>query len=532
MGNLSVKFDIVSALPPELVLLIISHLCLKDVTSCLLVCRMWYKVISNLGPYWQNMASNTLGLHSDLVLTSAPHYATRRDFYLAATKHRRILKASKLKCRRIPVDVGTMGHELFTHCLYARGSMIVRTKLNAVGQGSILLLERLGSSNPHTNVAAPYSLEPVHSFPLHPISKVAWAYTNGSHLFWVTRTGIWNCYDVAEKRRLFCWWRCLLNEGYGVAFSCCDQCFLVVGIHWTPVAVGANSTTTVYSIQVVDLGGMDKKPREFHSMKTFTVCHSSHCVYVNHDSRYWIREAAVLPQSEKKHEGLCQEHMLIVQCDCCMVIQKISMPDCKLSSPQCINCYSLQELESKRSHLRSHSSRFTLTSDKTKLGVILNGKLHVWKLAEPADNNQDSQSNISGNITTLKLLTSGRLDDQPSSPNAIELVSLGHVYAIVAYIYDNCLTDYKICIVSTSTGDTLTACRRVARFCDWTTCNHMDPLHKFYFTFGEEGGEWLDDIRWGVPDIPLVTVHNHHGRIYLEAVTVDRSGVASGCISH
>ncbi len=233
MGNSSVKVDIISTLPPELVLIIISHLILSDVTSCLLVCRKWYTVIANLGPYWQNIASNILGLHSDVVLKYAPFYATRRDFYMAANRHRTTVKSSKLSCETIPLDQRTLEGEVYTHCLYTSGNMVVRTQ-RIYGEGNVLLLERLQNSSLLSHGDAPCNLEPVHSFLLHPISKLAWAYTNGKYLFWVTRSGLWHGYDLKEDLKVFCWKKRLLREGHGVTTTCCNECFLVVSAYWTP----------------------------------------------------------------------------------------------------------------------------------------------------------------------------------------------------------------------------------------------------------------------------------------------------------
>ncbi len=250
-------------------------------------------------------------------------------------------------------------------------------------------------------------------------------------------------------------------------------------------------------------------------MKVLTVRHHSHCVYVNHDSRYWIREAAVVSLSSEKLKGVCQQHRLILQCDCCTVTQTLQMPECTLSESKCINCVSLKAPQRKALSARSRSSKFTLSSDKLKMGMVLDHELHVLRFGKNSTQTQGDGSNVS----SQQLVSSTRLSNQSSEANAIELVALGHLYAIIAYIFDSYLTDYKLCIVSVSTGDVLTECRRVAMFYDWATpCHVADPLHKFYFMFGEDGGEWLSDIRWGIPDSPLTTLHNHHGRIHLEAV--------------
>ena len=501
MGNTAPKFDIISNLPPELVLLTISYLCVTDVAHCLLVCRIWYDIISNLAPYWQDITIRHIGLSKNAVLRCSPLFPTPRGFYIAAKKHKSRLRATKFKCEQIATQYTTF----FTHCLDANSDTVVRTQRLSVNQNqpsNAIILERLYSTSPYT----PPEIHSVCSYPLRLNSSVAWAYANNDYLFWVTRSGMWNGYDLVENLQLFCWNGSLLKDGKGITVSCCNKCFLVFAVHWAPVHLDQNNHYSTCSMQVVKLGDRQSRTRKILPWKLFRVNHN-HSVFVNYDSRYWIRETIVLSESETKQEGICQSHRMILQCDCCTVSQTLTMPECQMSEPQCINCnFDLEYGAVKRPIVRDLSSEITLSSDRNLMGMVFDRKLHVWKLGNSPELS-----------TTASLVVQGK------TCNRIVLVALGHLYSIIAYLCDSYLMDYTLHVVSVQTGETLAVYQRTERFYDWDLCCQVDPLHKFHFLCNENE-EWLNDIQCNnIPDTPVVTLHNHHGRIHMEAIALNKN---------
>ena len=524
MGNSPAKFDILSHLPPELVLVIISYLQLKDVARCLLVCRQWNKVISNLGPYWRNAAVRVIGFSRDAIGRCSESFVTPKDFYVAATKHKSVVKALKLKSSQIELPTEA-AQSLFTHCLFVKDGMLVRTqKTEAQNQNQkyqcALSVETVDSTY--------RSSRRVCSLPLHPNDRaIVWAFVSRDVLFWVTRNGSWNGYDLRADTELFHWSGHLLKDGQGVTISCCEKCFLVVGTHWHPTPPNQSSHHSTCSMQVVKMcvgnsgtsGRVTPAVKEVLPWEILRTNHS-HSVYVNHDSRYWIRELLVLPQSDQKDEGgICRSHNIIMQCDCCTVMQSFAMPEKELSRPICLNCqFNLQSSpanDTTKPSVRNLSSEVCLSSDAQLLGMVFNNKLHVWKCRE-------SEASKFTELLSDSVLTR----NQTGTCNRVKLVALGHIFSIVGYLDDTYMMDYKLHVISTQTGEILSEYRRIEKFYDWNLCCQVDPLHKFHFVC-EGSDDWLNDIQSNIPAAPVVTVHNHHGRINMEAVALNRTSAQS-----
>ena len=522
MGNSSAKFDILSHLPPELVLAIISCLHLKDVTKCLLVCRQWNKVISNLGSYWRSEAGRVIGLSKNAINRCSHSFSTPRDFYVAAVKHKSVVKSIKFKCSQIELStLSTDEPSVFTHCLFARDGMLVQTQKISVANHNqkyqcSLSLEKVESTCRNS--------QSVCSLPLDPNDcAIAWAYASKNFLFWVTRNGTWNGYDLRTDTELFHWRGHLLKDGQGVGIGCCEKCLLVVATHWYPTSSNQSTHNSTFSMQIAKLcvgdsdnGEEDPGVKNVLPWEIFRMNHKHSC-FVNHDSRYWIRELLVLPNSENKgEEGICQSHGIILQCDCCTVTQSFTMPGKQLTKPTCLNCqYSLncdQENDTTEVSTRRLSSKVCLSSDKQLLGMVFDNKLHVWKC-------RDNQESMHTELLSVAALTR----KQTSACNEVKLAALGHIFSIVGYLDDMHLMDYKLHIVSTQTGETLSQYRRVEKFYDWSFCCRVDPLHKFYFVCDQENDDWLNDIQCNVPDAPIMTLHNHYGRINVEAVALSKT---------
>lgn len=497
MGNFnsSAKFDIIVNLPPELILLVLSYLSITDVTHCLLVCRMWHEIISDLGPYWNRAAARMVGMSVNAVVRCASSFSTPRDFFIAARKNKHKMKSIKFSCAWVDFSLPT--NLQFTHCLYARDGTMARVqKINCVNQNQSnqLVVERVSDYGLTKRISS------VSSLLLHPHSRIAWAYASNKHLFWVTRSGVWNGFDLQSNTQLFQWEGHLLKNGEGVAISCCKQCFLAVAVHWESCCLDQNAHHSTHSMQIMSLG---EEPREVVNWKVCKVSHN-HSVFVNHDSRYWIRETFVLSETSVKHNGVCKQHRIVLQSDCCTLVQSLKMdvPKVKLTEPECINCcYSMEYREIEPSS-RDRSSEVVFSSDKLLMGMIFDHDLYTWKWED-----------------TPKLINVASLP-QLHTCNVVKLVALGHLYAIIAYLFDTHLMEYQLCIVSVQTGEIFAEYRKSEKFYDWKFCCHIDPLHKFYFMCdGSHGQDWLNDIHCRSGSI--ITLHNHNGKIHFESISLN-----------
>lgn len=569
MGNSSLKFDIISNLPPELVLIIVSHLNKNDVYNCLLVSRSWNEIVCNLSPYWWSLIQREVGLSKEAIARSVPSFSTPRELLIAARKYKAAVVSNKLKSSTLISSPSTGLH--FTLCLEAKDMMIVRSqkmKDNSINadDGSNqncsryrLLLEKVTKLNSDCqHRESDLEIDPVGNYPLSNNSSVAWAHVAGENLYWVTRQGSWRGVNVESGEETFSWDNNLLNNGCGVTFACCKECSMMVASQWMPLA-GDGSHQSAYALQVISLGntastgvgeqGTHAPPKELIGWKMFQT-HHSHSLFLHHDSRYWIRETFILStkscRGERQRGGrtLCQRHTLVVQSDRCTVLHEIELQDNKLAlssqtrdrlhelRPQlpqvsigegrCINCdYSLtyNDESMEKHYTRNVSSGVNMSADESLLGMVFKRELHVWKLSPLTD---VDCTRAAGNgielVSKATLKNTNESSGAANTSNSIRLVALGHNLSIIAYHYDTYVMDYQLDVVMTQTGEVVMQFRRIERFYDWSLCCQVDPLHKFYFMMLDE--EWLNTVQSNntVPLTPIITVHNHHGRMHIEAI--------------
>ena len=562
MGNSLIKFDIVSNLPREVVAIVLSHLSRKDVANCTLVSQAWNETVCSLTPYWWTAIERDVGLSREAIARAAPSFSTPKALFVAARKYKAKVASKKLKSSPVellPPSAAAATDLQFTLCLEASDLTIVRSQktkkeglidnvVNCSKYG--LLLEKL-SVHQLTNSESDtpgVAVTPVAEYPLLDHSSVAWADVSGdrSCLYWVTRCGLWKGMDVGSQEELFSWKNNLLNNGCGVTYACCKDCSLFVASQWMPLAEdndGECIDQSSYALQVVSLGG--DTPKELVRWKRFQ-SHHNHPVFLHHDSRYWIRETLITSNNSqqkgnrqgarRKRDGaICHQHTLIVQSDHCTVLHTIQdttigssestdkvwhESELEISAGRCINCaYGMKYNDESlgKHYTRNVSSGIKMSSDESLVGMVFKHELRVWKLSS---NNVANTCRDIGLELVGKTALKTRSEASERTSNSIRLVALGHNLSMIAYHYDTYVMDYHLHVVTTHTGESLMDFRRIERFYDWSLCCQVDPLHKFYFMTLNE--EWLNSIQCesndGIPITPIVTLHNHHGRMHIESI--------------
>ena len=568
MGNSSAKFDIISNLPRELVAIIICQLSQRDVANCLLVSHSWNDIIRYLAPYWWSAIERHVGLSREAIVRSAASFSTPKALFITAKKYKAQVGSNKL--RSSPVDYFPAVDLQFTLCWEAKEMMIVRSqKLKENSVDSMLnqncqygmLVERVNQLT--SDCGTELEIEPIATFPLINDTSVAWAHVAGDIVYWVTRRGMWRGVNYKSQEEIFSWKNNLLNNGCGVTITCCKDCSMLVASQWMPLGIEGADTLSInksaYALQVVSLGSArgekeeneekergEGKPRELVGWKMFQSNHN-HPLFLHHDSRYWIRETLITSKSHGRQMvgTLCHKHTLVVQSDHCTVIHTIETEDTnnsaqdthiKIGAGKCINCtYKLKysdengRADKHYSTTRHISSAVNISSDESLLGMVFKNELYVWKfLPDSATYNTE---NTAPATTDLELTSRATLKSRGESSgggggtnNSITLVALGHNLSIIAYHNDTYVMDYRVNVVMTHTGEVLMEFRRIERFYDWTLCCQVDPLHKFYFMMLDE--EWLNTIQSNntIPSTPIVTLHNHHGRLHTEAIQCYKPG--------
>ena len=502
------KLDIVAHLPPELVLQVISHLSIKEVCQCTLVSKHWNHVISHLAPYWTTATSKVIGLsrHS---LSTIHHWNSPKQFFIAAVSRQEEVRGLHLSPSHIRHSIAQ--ELVFTHCLDARQQCIIRVQTMAETDNSNhryeLVVDRIvGIPQIPDGICS----QPVACLALDKQTQVLWASIDNNLLYWVTNVGFWNCYDLLAKDTVFSCRVPLLREDRGVVVTKCKNCSMVVLSFWFP-SHNAHAHQTVYIFQAVKLGDSTSMPVQLGLQKRVQRKHC-HEVYIEEDSRYRIRNSCLVSTSEEKDTNVCQSHSLILQCDSSIMVHSVhtntpadnetNAPGISFSKPSCITCdYRLSHC-SDNSINRSHNSEISISSDGSLLGQVFNKRLYIWCINKTKNVELVSNSPLSGKYDC--------------SCTSVKLVAVGRLFSIVAYMDNGYLLDYKLQVVHTNTGHVLSEFRRVERFFNWSLCCQIDPLHKFCFLHDEDN--WLNDVGARIPSTPVTTVHNHHGRIHMEAL--------------
>lgn len=535
MGNAipATKFDILSHLPPELVLEIISYLSVREVAKCTLVSRKWSHLIAYLTPFWSSAAAKFVGLSKNIISTSIGSFSSPKDYFILAVKHKNTVKSIKLTPTHIRHPIPK--ELLFTHCLEAKqGSIVQIQKISQTEnrkQRCDLVVDKLTRANysPDGTVSKNVAILTIKN-----LSHIVWAHVTDTHLYWVNTNGLWSGYDLNSKKTVFNWKNPLLKEGRGVTVGKCNSCSVVVISHWFPTALCSQDYYSTYALQILKLGDRPQSQQNLVQWKVVQKKHN-HDFFAHHDSRYWLRQSFVLSNADENQDGVCHSHTLVLQGDCCTMVQALETSTKDLGEiedndmgvgfgkPYCINCdhHMLYDEETAVS-IRSVSSAVTHSSDEELLGQVFNNRLYVWQLNK--FKNQDSQ--LDRPRSDLKLRSNSSLvRNQTGTCSSIKLVALGHALSIVAYINSSYLMDYTLQIVHTHTGEVLSEFRRIEKFYNWSLCCQIDPFHKFYFMYRDD--KWLNDIQCQVPQSPVTTVHNHHGKVHMEAIQLKKTVMQS-----
>lgn len=528
MGNITgaPKFDIVSILPVELVLEIVSYLSLQEVARCTLVSRKWNQVIANLTPVWCCAASRTVGLSKTTFSTSVESFTSPKQFLVMAMRHTDGVKNIRL----IPTHVyHSIPNEVqFTQCLEAKQTSVIHIrKLNQtdITQPRFeLVVNKLTNTNKSQGQVVSQNIA---TLPIANRSRIVWAHVSDKDLYWVSTSGVWCRYDLSAKKTLVTMKTPLLKEGRGVTVAKCKTCSMVVASHWFSTTQDNHSA---YAVQVQNISMDDRLTQG--SLVQWKVVQKTHTheLFVNHDSRYWLREGFVVSNKLTKTHGVCHSHTLVLQADSCTMVQTLETfanPEdnksvkVEFGKPYCINCdHHLLPKKDIPNGVCSISSEVTLSSDETLLGQVLANRLHVWQLKNLKEKDSLLES------LDLKLMSNSVIfQNQTGVCNSVRLVALGHVLSIIAYTDTSYLMVYTLKIVQTHTGVVLSEFRRIEKFYDWSFCCQIDPFHKFYFMCGDD--QWLNDIQSRVPESLVTTIHNHYGKIHIETLQLKETAIQS-----
>ncbi len=499
------KLDIIAELPQELVLEIVSYLSIREVAKCSLVSKNWNSIMSNCS-YWNTAASKIISFlkHSPFI-----HWSSPKQFFISVLQRKADIQGLHLTPSHIRHSVPQ--ELLFTQCLNTGQHCIIRTQT----------LTKEENGNDHTYdelvvdqlVGIPHIPDGICSdtiacLPLDEQTHIIWACVENDLLYWVTTGGQWTCYDLVSKSIVFDCNVPLLKDDQRIIVTKCKDCSMAVLSFWFPCH-NAYPRQTVYIFQAVRLGDKHSTSVQLGPLKKVQRKHC-HNVFMETDSRYWTRCSRLVSTSEDKDSGVCRSHSFVLQSDSSVMVhslqadyEKKDIPIINFGNPSCIYCDFQLGHDSQDFIPRSLDSEIVVSSDGSLLGQVFNNRLYIWRISKKTNKFE---------IVSNSLLS----HNHTSSCNSVKLVAIGRAFSILAYMDKGYLLDYKLQVLQTNTGEVLSEFRRVERFFNWSLCCQIDPLHKFSFLHDED--DWLNDVHGKIPACPIITVHNHHGRIHMEAL--------------
>ena len=448
-----VAVDFLSLLPAELVLQIALALSARDVTRCLLVCRVWCSRLCQLDPYWR-VACRRTGLLSFMVRKFGLAHKTSRELFLAAQNHMRGLAAPPPITRSLaqgyPFDVRYSYQ-------YASRGLIVGT-LYRDFQPREMVVENVGEGR----VTRTHTLQ--FAFERRPENRVVWGHLLvGGVYVCATASGRWSLYDLRTHATplspIYTWLGEPLYDT-DLQLGCCGRCGLVV----TAKLVSFHSTdkTSFWDLRFVHLTSA-KRPSH---MLRFKLYHGNKDI-IGRRVPYGKRKVWLVSDAPPT-AVTCSNHLLLLQWANSVASYVFSWKEesAILSrTPYLSYIAPCDRLDASLMNTGGLNTELVFSSDLQLLGMVFQAQLHVWDL-----------------WSGRKLSCADLPSPIHETFEQIRLLALGHLYSIIGLEFSTSLL-----VVLTHTGHVVTRCDSFAQ-----QHSHMVPPYTELLCVCEE--QWLSDI--------------------------------------
>lgn len=493
-GAYKVRLDFIGLLPPEVTLQIALYLDLDQVSSCLFVSKRWYKLLSDLEPYWKH-ACSVFGLSRSVMEEFSARIGSTKSVVFAARRQKQVLVDSVHTCTTL-----TPGYPFNVHyiCHYARHNTLVGTVYRDFRPCEIVLkaVDRMSITDLLTLVP---------KFSRVAQNRTCWAQILGSTLFHVTASGIWSVHDLSRNGHLVLQWRGEPIFDSDVRFAMCESCYMIC----TSKLVDSHNQLAYWDIRVVSPG---KDPAT--NLSSSKQAHRPTVVKFKLGASVMPLKKSVTSKSsvllfssstQTTSEGSCTKHSLLLQYAdkvfTCRLLETVSE---LLDGKQVVLSYQPNSnftLRNNQSHLPAHvlrngglSTEMVLSIDQDMIGLVFQGQLITW------------------DRTTSKLISCVDINLNSYIHEQIQLISLGHVYSLVGLEFSSCLL-----LVLTLTGQVV---REFRDFAD----NHSSLVSPYIEFLGVVQDSWLSDISSSPSgNLPTVIYWNKTNRA-IEGISFGEKG--------
>ena len=485
----AVAVDFFSLLPAELLLHISLSLSPSDVTLCLLVCRAWCSRLCQLEPYWHH-ACRTIGLSGYIMRKSAPLHKTSRELFLSAQNYLRGLSAPP------PTTINlTRGYPYNVRYSYqyARHGCIIGT-LYRDFKPREMVVETVKNGE----------LERTHNLQLafesRPENRIVWGHLLlGGVYVCATASGRWSLYDIrtpatAPVPPLRTWVGDPLYDT-DIRLGCCERCGLVATARL--VSFHSMGERSYWDLRFVNLPlNLSKTPT--HTLR-FKLYHGNKDI-VGRRVPYGKRKVSLV--SGYPARETCSEHLVLLQWGNTIASSVLSTKTSSAGlsrTPHLSYTAPCDELDTALSDLGGLNTEMVLSSDTKLLGLVFQGKLHVWDV-------------WSGRDVSCVDLPHAAIDEPFEE---LRLFTLGHLITIVGLEYSTGLL-----LVLTQTGQVVTQCDSFAQ-----QHSRMTPPYTELLCVNEEA--WVSDITTPCTTQRCVVTYWNKTNRSLEAVLLGENPVTN-----
>lgn len=437
------QMDFITFLPPEIVVHILVNLSLADILSCVRVCSNWYHKIMHLDTYWKK-SLKLLGVCEYVVSRCRHRYPEYRDIALKVYKTHQYIRSSRPEIKLVSRYYSA---KYYFQCNYFRYGVLVGTLYeDFIPLSTAVYTVRSGV------LQRTHEFTPIVQATPH---RVVWSYVYCDYLLLASANGIWKGHNLISDKVALTWQGPTLYDA-DILIGCCRDCFLVAT---GKTVFDRISREGFWDLQMLQLGRGHETPTITKVKLNVTSLQSHH---LTANCCKCIR--LISKDFTSIINSFCTSHWLLLQWSDQVHVYEVNS-DGKLTS------FSLSQVlspEIKHLEINSyHSTVFSISSDQSIMGYIVNGQLSVWSLS------------------SMKIVSQFLLPHRTERVQ-INLLSLGHLYTVMGYesVYG------AIQVVSTYTGQHMFGAHG---FIDRATSSIGTPPPYFIF-LGLVDEEWLNRI--------------------------------------
>ncbi len=461
-----------TSLPPEMILRIMFSLGLRDILSCMVVCRAWLQLISAMEPYWKR-ACVKFGLSCKILGDFLDIHHTCKEVLFACLKHRRTI--TDYTARPVKLQSTGFASNMSYANQYAKGTQLVGT-LHRDFKPHYTLVLAVESDGMQTVLARSPT------YPCISQNRIVWAHLfSNQFLIAATGSGIWSVYNIERNHgSLLVQWR-IPSPIYdpSIRFACCSKC----GMICTAELISAYKKVPFWELKITEMCYNlipVKRKKEFKlSLPKLTVFTAT--VGDSEPERYRsnLREKKVTLLSratDTSKAGMCSSHLLLAQWG-----NTISGHTLHYRSRESV--LQLSSAMARHYHVQCDNynmamrhgglnTEFALSANNSLIGVIFQACLVTWEIDSTPSSPAAPQA--ASSAADIKL-TNYRHED-------LRLLALGHLYSVVGLEFSA-----SFLVVHTRTGQLLLECADFAE-------NHYRMMLPFVSFISSEEEDWLSDI--------------------------------------